>query len=84
MRPILYTSSTSKLTTAISQLGELTDKGRQTTYDLGCRLRHLYVDQLNFMPRLIANADLIYLRATPLPRALPCGPPVNPGSDESL
>ncbi len=56
--------------TIYSQLGELTDRGRQTTYDLGTRLRHLYVDQLRFMPSLIANADLIYLRATPLPRAL--------------
>lgn len=54
----------------LSQLGELTDKGRETTYQLGCRLRKLYVDQLKFMPQLIANADLIYLRATPLPRAL--------------
>ena len=52
------------------QLGELTDKGRETTYDLGARLRRLYVDQLKFMPPLMANADLIYLRATPLPRAL--------------
>ncbi|KAG9786661.1 putative acid phosphatase SPBC4.06 [Exophiala dermatitidis] len=54
----------------ICQLGELTDKGRETTYELGRRLRHLYVDQLKFMPALISNADLIYLRATPLPRAL--------------
>ncbi|KAK5210341.1 hypothetical protein LTR41_004009 [Exophiala xenobiotica] len=54
----------------ICQFGELTDKGRDTTYELGRRLRHLYVDQLAFMPKLIANADLIYLRATPLPRAL--------------
>ena len=54
----------------ICQLGELTDKGRETTYGLGARLRHLYVDQLKFMPRFMANADLIYLRATPMPRAL--------------
>ncbi|OAP64455.1 hypothetical protein AYL99_00427 [Fonsecaea erecta] len=54
----------------VCQLGELTDEGRQTTYTLGTRLRTLYVDQLRFMPSLIANADLIYLRATPLPRAL--------------
>lgn len=53
-----------------SQLGELTDKGRETTYELGRRLRHLYVDRLRFMPQLIANADLIYLRATAVPRAL--------------
>ena len=54
----------------ICQFGELTDKGRETTYALGDRLRHLYVDQLNFMPKLIADADMIYLRATPLTRAL--------------
>lgn len=56
--------------TAPSQLGELTDKGRETTLALGTRLRRLYVDQLGFMPKLIASADMIYLRATPLPRAL--------------
>ncbi|RMZ86568.1 hypothetical protein DV736_g6210, partial [Chaetothyriales sp. CBS 134916] len=54
----------------ICQLGELTDKGRETTYELGSRLRRLYVGQLKFMPALITNADLVYLRATPLPRAL--------------
>lgn len=53
-----------------SQLGELTDKGRDTTLALGQRLRRLYVDQLRFMPKLIADADMIYLRATPIPRAL--------------
>ena len=53
-----------------SQLGELTDKGRDTTLAFGERLRHLYVDRLRFMPKLIADADMIYLRATPLPRAL--------------
>jgi acid phosphatase len=54
----------------VCNLGELTDKGRQTTYDLGRRLRHLYVDQLQFMPPSIEDADMIYLRATPIPRAL--------------
>ncbi|KAH3963761.1 hypothetical protein HBI65_074430 [Parastagonospora nodorum] len=54
----------------ICQPGELTDKGRETTLALGQRLRHLYVDQLNFMPALIADSDMIYLRATPIPRAL--------------
>lgn len=53
-----------------SQLGELTNQGRESTYALGNRLRHLYVDQLKFMPKLIADADMIYLRATPMPRAL--------------
>ncbi|KAI9843177.1 MAG: hypothetical protein M1838_002740 [Thelocarpon superellum] len=55
---------------SICNLGELTDKGRQTTLALGQRLRHLYVDQLGYMPKLIADADMIYLRATPIPRAL--------------
>ncbi|KAJ5226447.1 hypothetical protein N7468_007672 [Penicillium chermesinum] len=50
--------------------GELTDKGRETTYALGQRLRHLYVDQLGFMPKIKENADDMYLRATPIPRAL--------------
>ncbi|KAF2756906.1 phosphoglycerate mutase-like protein [Pseudovirgaria hyperparasitica] len=55
---------------AVCQPGELTDKGRETTLALGKRLRSLYVDQLNFMPKLIADSDMIYLRATPIPRAL--------------
>ncbi|KAL8981444.1 MAG: hypothetical protein Q9177_005566 [Variospora cf. flavescens] len=52
------------------QLGELTDKGRETTLALGERFRHLYVHQLGFMPKIISDADMIYLRATPMPRAL--------------
>ncbi|KAF2660019.1 phosphoglycerate mutase-like protein [Lophiostoma macrostomum CBS 122681] len=55
---------------AVCQPGELTDKGRETTLALGERLRHLYVDQLRFMPKLISDSDMIYLRATPIPRAL--------------
>lgn len=55
---------------AICNLGELTDIGRKTTWELGRRLRHLYVDQLQFMPPTIQDADMIYLRATPIPRAL--------------
>lgn len=54
----------------ICQPGELTDKGRETTTALGRRLRKLYVEQLGFMPALIADSDMIYLRATPIPRAL--------------
>lgn len=53
-----------------SDLGQLTDEGRRTTYDLGKRLRHLYVDQLGYMPKMISDADMFYLRATPIPRAL--------------
>ncbi|KAJ5779976.1 Histidine phosphatase superfamily clade-2 [Penicillium paradoxum] len=50
--------------------GELTDKGRETTYALGQRLRHLYVDQLGFMPQIKPDSEDMYLRATPIPRAL--------------
>ncbi|KAL8767646.1 MAG: hypothetical protein Q9209_005905 [Squamulea sp. 1 TL-2023] len=49
---------------------QLVQIGRETTLALGERLRHLYVNQINFMPRIISNADMIYLRATPMPRAL--------------
>ncbi|KAI5307232.1 hypothetical protein KEM56_002413 [Ascosphaera pollenicola] len=54
----------------ICTLGELTDKGRQTTFALGQRLRHLYITQLGFMPAVRSNTDDIYLRSTPIPRAL--------------
>ena len=53
---------------SVCNLGELTDIGRNTTTNLGRRLRHLYVDQLHFMPSMIHDADMIYLRATPIPR----------------
>lgn len=53
-----------------SQLGELTDKGRQTTFALGQRLRDLYVDKLGFMPKIKSHAEDMYLRTTPIPRAL--------------
>ncbi|EEH38808.2 hypothetical protein PAAG_08535 [Paracoccidioides lutzii Pb01] len=54
----------------ISFPGELTDKGRRSTYALGQRLRYLYVDQLGFMPKVRPNTDDMYLRTTPIPRAL--------------
>lgn len=50
--------------------GMLTDVGRLSTLALGERLRTLYVHQLNFLPSTISSADFIYLRATPVPRAL--------------
>ncbi|KAK6539905.1 hypothetical protein TWF694_008740 [Orbilia ellipsospora] len=49
--------------------GELTDKGRETTLALGMRLRHLYMDQLKFLPTEIQDINDVYLRATPVPRA---------------
>ena len=51
-------------------MAEITDKGRQTTSALGKRLRHLYVHQLGFLPKVINDASTIYLRASPFPRAL--------------
>ncbi|KAL8846576.1 MAG: hypothetical protein Q9221_008342 [Calogaya cf. arnoldii] len=68
-RPVLAAGPEGAVDT-VCQLGELTDKGRESTLALGERLRHLYVDQLCFMPRIISDADMIYLRATPMPRAL--------------
>jgi acid phosphatase len=54
----------------ICQPGELTDTGRQTALALGERLRHLYVNQLGFMPKTIPDGDMIYIRSTHIPRAL--------------
>ncbi|KAJ5259246.1 hypothetical protein N7478_012227 [Penicillium angulare] len=54
----------------ICQHGQLTDKGRETTYALGQRLRHLYVDQLGFMPKIKEDTEDMYMRATSITRAL--------------
>jgi acid phosphatase len=54
----------------ICDMGSLTDKGRRTTYELGERLRSLYVDRLQFLPDTLTSANSLYLRATPIPRAL--------------
>ncbi|KAF4438305.1 acid phosphatase [Fusarium austroafricanum] len=70
--PVIATGRNGELD-AICDMGMLTDRGRETTYSLGQRLRHLYVDQLRFLPEnLAADTDTaaIYLRATPIPRAL--------------
>ncbi|OAA44841.1 Histidine phosphatase superfamily, clade-2 [Metarhizium rileyi] len=54
----------------ICDMGMLTDRGRETTFQLGQRLRRLYVDQLGFLPAGVKNTDFIYLRSTAIPRAL--------------
>ncbi|EAQ89084.1 hypothetical protein CHGG_05703 [Chaetomium globosum CBS 148.51] len=54
----------------ICDMGSLTDLGRQSTYQLGLRLRKHYVDRLGFIPSTISSADFLYLRSTPVPRAL--------------
>lgn len=55
---------------ALCDLGMLTDRGRETTLQLGTRFRKLYIDQLGFLPATMDSNDLLYLRATPIPRAL--------------
>lgn len=57
---------------AICQPGELTDRGRETTLALGERIRKLYVDQLRYLPPDMdsRSASEVYLRSTPIPRAL--------------
>ncbi|KAL4725019.1 hypothetical protein ACLX1H_008466 [Fusarium chlamydosporum] len=70
--PIIATGQNGELD-AICEMGMLTDRGRETTYNLGQRLRHLYINQLRFLPEnLTTDTDTaaIYLRATPIPRAL--------------
>jgi len=67
--PIIASGLNGKID-SICNLGELTDEGRMSTWQLGTRLRRLYIDQLKFMPSMIEDADMIYLRATPIPRAL--------------
>ncbi|KAK1751817.1 histidine phosphatase superfamily [Echria macrotheca] len=54
----------------VCDMGSLTDLGRQSTFKLGLRLRHLYVDRLKFLPPVISSTDFMYLRSTPIPRAL--------------
>lgn len=67
--PVIATGPAGELD-SVCDFGSLTDKGRQTTYSLGQRLRNLYVDRLRFLPSTIDSADFLYLRATPIPRAL--------------
>ncbi|KAI0011763.1 phosphoglycerate mutase-like protein [Xylariaceae sp. FL0662B] len=70
-RPVLAAGPGGELD-GVCDMGMLTDRGRETTFDLGTRLRRLYVDQLSFLPPVLASADAqgLYLRATPIPRAL--------------
>ena len=42
--------------------GELTDRGRETTLQLGQRLRHLYIHQLGFLPENLGTQSEYYLR----------------------
>ena len=45
-----------------SLLGELTDRGRETTLAFGERMRRLYVDQLKFLPPTFDDENILYIR----------------------
>ncbi|TFK41610.1 histidine phosphatase superfamily [Crucibulum laeve] len=51
-------------------LGELTDLGRQTTFNFGDSLRRLYVQKLGFLPDILETKGQIYLRSTNMPRTM--------------
>lgn len=68
-QPIIATGPAGELDD-VCDMGSLTDLGRASTYELGRRLRTLYVDRLGFLPKTISSTDFIYLRSTPVPRAL--------------
>ncbi|KXN89150.1 putative acid phosphatase SPBC4.06 [Leucoagaricus sp. SymC.cos] len=51
-------------------LGELTDVGRQSTYNYGLALRNLYVKKLGFIPDVLANPKNVYFRTTNMPRTM--------------
>ncbi|KAJ2919021.1 hypothetical protein MD484_g1449, partial [Candolleomyces efflorescens] len=49
-------------------LGELTDLGRQSTYNFGLNLRRLYIGRLGFLPDKLENENTVYFRTTNMPR----------------
>ncbi|KUI65604.1 hypothetical protein VM1G_00563 [Cytospora mali] len=67
--PVVATGVGGKLDD-VCDMGMLTDVGRVSTYELGKRLRALYVDRLKFLPETVDSTDFMYLRATAVPRAL--------------
>ncbi|SGZ30415.1 BQ5605_C048g12354 [Microbotryum silenes-dioicae] len=54
--------------------GELTDLGRESTLNLGARLRALYVDRLGFLPETLPDLPVdespVYFRSTGMPRTI--------------
>lgn len=67
--PVVATGPGSQMD-SICDMGWLTDVGRSSTYQLGRRLRNLYVDRLHFIPPTITSTNFMYLRSTPIPRAV--------------
>ncbi|KAF8317194.1 phosphoglycerate mutase-like protein [Clavulina sp. PMI_390] len=51
-------------------LGELTNVGRQSTYQYGRALRDLYVSKLGFLPSTFSDQDAAYFRSTNMPRTV--------------
>jgi acid phosphatase len=58
---------------------ELTNRGRQTTLALGQRIRKLYVDQLNFLPKTLHDEETVYIRYLIYPQTLISGPRLHRG-----
>ncbi|KAL9933259.1 hypothetical protein V8E36_007977 [Tilletia maclaganii] len=52
--------------------GELTDLGRMSSYDIGRKLRTLYVDRLGFLPNTVSAQDqsIFSFRSTNMPRTI--------------
>ena len=73
---IFFLLSAVELTTSIlhSLYGELTDIGRQSTFEIGQRIRRLYIDRLGLLPepsKLTAqDADKCYFRSTNMSRTV--------------
>ncbi|KAF8589105.1 phosphoglycerate mutase-like protein [Ramaria rubella] len=51
-------------------LGELTDIGRQSTYNYGVAMRKLYIEKLGFLPDVINDEKAVYFRSTNMPRTI--------------
>ncbi|KZT28102.1 phosphoglycerate mutase-like protein [Neolentinus lepideus HHB14362 ss-1] len=51
-------------------LGELTDVGRQSTYNFGSALRDLYINKLKFLPETHTPGGTTYFRSTNMPRTI--------------
>lgn len=51
-------------------LGELTDIGRQSTYNFGAALRDLYINKLGFLPDTHQPGGTAYFRSTNMPRTI--------------
>ncbi|KAJ7755374.1 histidine phosphatase superfamily [Mycena maculata] len=57
-------------TEGLCLLGELTDIGRQSTFNYGSALRSLYVDRLGFLPDFLQIRGEAYFRSTNMPRTI--------------